>query len=167
MDAGSIMRSPFASVQPEHSVLQAARLMVDGHLYALPVVAGDLQLVGVLDVTDLIGLLLPAYLDEMEDLSFLPGSFAPPETTAREWAALSVGELLAQRTEREEPATGEPAESHSVGPDESVLEVARLFVREGAHKCPVVANGRVVGVIDPQDLLGAIIAEANEGSAGS
>jgi CBS domain-containing protein len=165
MDAGSIMRSPFASVHPEHSVLQAARLMVEGRLYALPVLDEAQRVIGVLDITDLIGLLLPAYLDEVEDLSFLPGSFAPPETTAREWAALTVRELLARHQERLEPPGAEARRLHCVQAGESVLEVARLFVREGAHKCPVVEEGRVVGVIDPQDLLQAVIADAAEGTA--
>jgi CBS domain-containing protein len=158
MQAQTIMRTDYAYVQPEDSVLRAAQLLVEHRLYAMPVVGGDQRLRGMLNAMDIIGLSLPTYLDEMEDLRFLPGSFELPVTALPDLRALTVGELCATREGRHRPDCGPMEPPPQVSEDESFLEVARLFVREGAWKCAVVREGRVVGMIDPQDLLVALLA---------
>jgi CBS domain-containing protein len=162
MQAAAIMRTDYVSLRPEDSALHAARLMVEHHYYALPVMGAGQRLDCVLDITDLIALVLPAYLDEMEDLGFLPGSFELAAQDLPDLRTLTVGQLCATRTERQETDRCALGGHREVRADESILEVARLFVRAGVGKCPVVRDGQVIGMIDPQDLLAVIIARAEE-----
>jgi CBS domain-containing protein len=44
----------------------------------------------------------------------------------------------------------------TIGPDESVVEVAKRFLDKRYHRYPVVENGRLVGQISRRDLLRAL-----------
>lgn len=44
----------------------------------------------------------------------------------------------------------------SIGPDESVVEVAKRFLDNRYHRYPVLDNGRLVGQISRRDLLRAL-----------
>jgi len=44
----------------------------------------------------------------------------------------------------------------TIGPDESVVEVAKRFLAQRYHRYPVVENGRLVGQISRRDLLRAL-----------
>ena len=43
-----------------------------------------------------------------------------------------------------------------VGPEESILELARLFLDGRFHRYPVLANGHLVGVISRRDVMRAM-----------
>ena len=157
MKAEAIMRQDYESLRPDDTLRQAAERMVASRFYALPVLDGEEHLLGVLTAMDIIALALPAYLDEVEDLSFLPGSFElPPEVLAK-LDTMAAADWCRARKQRGELCHRATGVHHDVGEDESILEVARLFAHEGVLKCPVVREGKVVGMIDPQDLLQAII----------
>jgi CBS domain-containing protein len=158
MRAGDIARSDFASVTRKDSVLRAARLMVENHIHALPVLDDSGALHCVVNATDIIALAFPAYLDEIEDLGFLPASFELPQIEQPRLDSISVDELCAARTDREEDEDSrECGPACDVAENDTILEVARLFVRHGAEKCPVIRDGKVVGIIDPLDLLETIV----------
>lgn len=157
MDAHTIMRQEALRVRPEHSVLQAGRLMAEHGLYALPVVEEGQRLVGVLEISALLALALPSYLDEVEDLSFLTAAVEWSAEVVPDLSALTVGELLSRAPHRA-PRDDEPEPYHGVSEDEPLVEVARLFVREGAMLCPVVRGHDLVGVIRPHDLLRVLLA---------
>lgn len=40
-----------------------------------------------------------------------------------------------------------------IGPDTSIVDVAKIFVDKRIHRIPVVDNGRLVGIVTPTDLL--------------
>ena len=44
----------------------------------------------------------------------------------------------------------------TVGPDESVVAVAKRFLAKGYHRYPVLENGRLVGLVSRRDLLRAL-----------
>jgi CBS domain-containing protein len=44
----------------------------------------------------------------------------------------------------------------TVGPEESIVEVAKRFFEKRFHRYPVVENGRLVGLISRRDLLRAL-----------
>jgi CBS domain-containing protein len=47
-------------------------------------------------------------------------------------------------------------ETRSVAPDTSLMDVAELFADSKFRRCPVVADGRVVGLISRRDILRAM-----------
>lgn len=161
------MRKEYVSLRPEDTVLRAAEVMAELGSLALPVVDGDGRLASVLTAMDIIGLALPSYLEDIEDLSFLPGSLELPSTSLPDPATLTVAELCAVRAAQREAGMC-PSQGHQVvNEDESLLEVARVFAREGALKCPVVRDGRLVGMIEPHDLLRTIFHRPAEGASPS
>lgn len=44
----------------------------------------------------------------------------------------------------------------TVGPNDSLMDVARLFINERFHRYPVVEDDRLIGVISRSDLMGAL-----------
>jgi CBS domain-containing protein len=44
----------------------------------------------------------------------------------------------------------------TVGPDESLVTVAKRFLEKGYHRYPVVENGRLIGQISRRDVLRAL-----------
>ena len=44
----------------------------------------------------------------------------------------------------------------TVGPDDSLMDVARLFIDRRFHRYPVVEDGRLIGVISRSDLMQAL-----------
>lgn len=49
---------------------------------------------------------------------------------------------------------------HSVAPDDNLLDIAELFANSPFRRCPVVAEGRVVGIIYRRDVLRALTQSA-------
>lgn len=49
---------------------------------------------------------------------------------------------------------------HTVSPDDSLMDLAELFATSPFRRCPVVEDGRLVGLICRRDVLGALKASA-------
>jgi CBS domain-containing protein len=45
---------------------------------------------------------------------------------------------------------------HTVGPDDSLMDLAELFASSPFRRCPVVEDGRLIGLICRRDVLGAL-----------
>ncbi|HSG89071.1 MAG TPA: CBS domain-containing protein [Pseudomonadales bacterium] len=45
---------------------------------------------------------------------------------------------------------------HTVTPDDSLMDIAELFADSSFRRCPVVADGRLVGLISRRDVLRAL-----------
>ncbi|MDH3642459.1 MAG: CBS domain-containing protein, partial [Gammaproteobacteria bacterium] len=45
---------------------------------------------------------------------------------------------------------------HTVGPDDSLMDLAELFAASPFRRCPVVEDGRLIGLICRRDVLGAL-----------
>ncbi len=48
------------------------------------------------------------------------------------------------------------ADPQAVGPDESIMDVARKFINGRFHRYPVVEDGRLIGVISRSDVMRAM-----------
>jgi len=48
------------------------------------------------------------------------------------------------------------ADPKSVGPEDSILDLAQMFINGRFHRYPVVDNGRLVGVISRRDVMRAM-----------
>ena len=49
---------------------------------------------------------------------------------------------------------------HSVGPEDSLMDVAELFAQSPFRRCPVVEDGRLLGIIFRRDVLRALTSGA-------
>lgn len=128
------MSTPPLVVPPTLALAAAQHLMEERHVRRLPVVE-DGRLVGIVTWGDL--------------RSAWPS--AATTLSVYEWRALLEQATIAECMTRD-PIT--------VGPDTNVLDAAQTMLRCKIGGLPVVADGRVVGMITESDLLRLLIAEA-------
>lgn len=137
-----IMSSPAITIQPDATLADAARLMLDHKIGCLPVVDADGMVVGILT-----------------ERSFFPEERGLPFSTERVAWLLGawVGHLdQLEKTVREvrEQMVAEAAEPrHAVAEDTLLSEVAAAMLREGASHLVVEREGTAVGVVSRHDLV--------------
>jgi CBS domain-containing protein len=129
------MSTPPVIIAPSMSLEAAQRLMQQRHVRRLPVVA-DGQLIGIITRGDL----RAAQPSAATTLSIY------------EWRALLDKVTVAACMTRD-PLI--------VAPDASVLEAAQLILDHKVSGLPVVADGRVVGVITESDLFRLLLSETS------
>jgi CBS domain-containing protein len=143
MNASDIMVTDVITVTPESDVPKVAELMLVNHISGAPVVDGDGRLVGMISEGDLIR--------------------RGEAGTAHErpwWLRLLMGrELLAGEFLKEHsPRVGDlmTRDVVSAAPDTSVAEIATLLERHRIKRVPIVAAGRLVGIVSRANLIQAL-----------
>ncbi len=149
MRAGEAMKREVQTVSPNATVAEAARLMqATGH-GTLPVVGQEGELVGVVTKSELVRRCLPEYLDEVGDL-FRSGEFQPFQDKVAELGLLAVQDVM-------------HAEPLAVNEDTPLAEVAAMLITHHLEQVPVVREGRLIGIVGLQDIVGEIAWPEPEG----
>lgn len=137
------------TVAPDVPVTDAARLMVDNKIGALPVLSGD-KLVGIVTDGDLImqdvKLEFPSYIHLLDGFIMYPPSTAKFEHELKKAVAATVEDVM----------TTEPV---TVQIDTSIEDVATLFVDRDISRIPVMDGDRLVGVISKSDIVRSIVGD--------
>ena len=147
MNAEDVMTREVISIDPNATVLQAARLMLEHHISGLPVIDKDGNLVGVLSEGD--------FLRRRETktehrrsrwLEFLMG----PGRIAAEYShshGSKVSEVMTPEVQTVEEVT----------PIEDIVD---LMERRRIKRVPVVCGGHVVGIVTRSNLMHAMVSLA-------
>ncbi len=146
--AKDIMQANLVTISPSDSLGQAMALLVDWHVSGLPVVDGRGHCVGVLSVTDVIGLEneqaqsvaneeVGAYFDpdkqRWQNMRFAGSIDELPDLTVNEVMSVDVV---------------------SVSPDTPLREVAELMVERRVHRVLVLGDKQILhGLIAALDLV--------------
>lgn len=143
LKAKDIMSTEVITLSPETPISQAAKMLLDKHINGCPVLDNSGALVGILCQSDLVAqqkrLSLPSVFTLLDGL--LPFSSAGDlDKEMGKIAAIKVSQAMS-----ENPA--------SVSPEDTLEDVATLMVERGYHTLPVVASGKLVGVIGLEDVL--------------
>lgn len=142
-----IMTKDPVTVGPELSVTDAAKMMVERKIGALPVVE-DGQLKGFVTEGDLIvkdiKLEFPTYLHLLDGFIMYPPMTAKFEHELKKAVAATVGDVMS-----ENPT--------SVQADASVEDVATLLVDRGFSRVPVLDGDELVGIVTKSDVLRSIV----------
>jgi CBS domain-containing protein len=143
MKVGNFMTAPVVTVQPNSSLRDAARLMVERKISGLPVVDASDHVVGIVTEHDL-----------LRRRADGPGS-KPPH-----WLQLMIEQAeVAHESDRfhaakvEEVMTRNPL---TVSENTPIGEACRMIMDRGIKRLPVVHDGRLVGVIARADLVRAL-----------
>ncbi len=147
MKAGDVMTTGAATVRPDASLAEAARIMVEHRISGLPVVDASGRLVGVVTEGDF---LRRTDGDRPRWISVL---LSEPD------AQITAKQLHDRRVE--EAMSPDPI---SVGVEASVDEVVELMERHSVKRIPVVGDGRVIGIVSRANLLLALTRRATRGS---
>ena len=128
-----VMTQGVAVVGPSTPVDDALHLLVARRVTTLPVIDDDGRVVGILSEADLLGHLLSRD-PRAHQIPVRSGAGDPPPL---------VGDVMS-------------SSPHVTRPDEDVSDLAAVMARHGWKSVPVVAEGRLVGVVSRSDVLRAL-----------
>jgi CBS domain-containing protein len=144
-----IMTPDPVTVTPETGVTEAARLMVDRRIGALPVMDGG-RLVGLVTEGDLIHqdvkLEFPTYIQLLDGFIMYPPAQTKFENELKKAVAATVGEVM----------TPEPI---TVQADSSIEDVATLLVERDVSRIPVLDGDKLVGIVTKGDVVRSLVEE--------
>jgi CBS-domain-containing membrane protein len=152
LTARDVMTREVITINQDASVEDLARLLETHRISGVPVLDHHGRLVGVVTQSDLVrrsrDLELPPALNILDIHLFL-------ETPSRFLKRLT--QLLGNRVS--EVMTPEPV---VVAPDTPVQEIARIMDTRKVHTLPVVAEGKLVGIVGKLDLIRGLARPAAE-----
>lgn len=146
MKVSEVMVRNVISVQPQTTLLDAARIMVSNHISGLPVLDERGALVGMVTEGDL---LRRAELGtEGEPAGWLK-SLLRPAAVAADYVATHSRHVSGVMTHH----------PIFVTPDTSLGEVSQLMLRKRIKRLPVLEDNQLVGVVSRADLLRALVTQ--------
>jgi CBS domain-containing protein len=145
--AKDIMTTDPVTVAPDTTVTEAARLMSERRIGALPVVDKG-RMVGLVTEGDLImqdvRVHFPTYLSLLGGYVFAPGASDRFESSLRKAVAATVSDVMTR-----EPIT--------VTADALVTDVATLLVERDIARVPVMDGDSVVGIVSKSDIVRSLV----------
>ncbi|GAB4284161.1 MAG: CBS domain-containing protein [Coriobacteriia bacterium] len=149
LTARDIMTAEPISVAPDLSVTDAARLMVEHRIGALPVV-DDGVLVGIVSEGDLImqdvKMEFPTYIHLLDGFIMYPPATARFEDELKKAVGATVGDVM----------TVEPV---TVSVDAPVEDIATTMVDRDVSRVPVLDGDKVVGIVSKSDIVRSLLLE--------
>jgi CBS-domain-containing membrane protein len=143
MNVEEVMTKDVITVGPGTPIHRAAQLMVEHRVSGLPVVTDDGTLVGIISEGDLI-----LRQEPRRRLSWWSAFFENSDRLAREYqkaAGSTVGEVMTH------PVI-------TVSPTLTLDVAASILHHRGIRRLPVLADGRLVGIVSRGDLVKALAA---------
>jgi len=149
LTARDIMTPDPLTVTGDLSVTDAARMMVDNRVGALPVLEGT-ELVGIVTEGDLImrdvKVEFPTYLHLLDGFIMYPPATARFESELKKAVGATVADVMSS-----DPVIVEA--------DTSVGDLATLMVDRDVSRVPVLDGGKLVGIVSKSDIVRSLIAE--------
>ncbi len=142
MKARDIMTSPVYTIRGQDTVADAARLMADKGVSALPVISDDGRVLGILSHTDFF--LHPVRYPGADGHIFdILGRYVSMDTI--EEVSRSVGDRPVHEVMKSPVDTIES--------DADVAEVARRMLSGSRNRLPVMENGKLAGMVSRHDFV--------------
>ena len=145
MIAKDLMTTPVITIQETSTVEDAAKLMLDRDISALPVLNSSGKVVGILTHSDF-GL-SPKFRPLMENVFSMLGSTTTPRHL--EETATRVGGKLVRDVMRRHVITASQ--------DTDMEHIAQLMLRANIHRLPIMDGSNLVGIITRHDFLKLIV----------
>jgi CBS-domain-containing membrane protein len=147
MQINQCMKQNVVSIAHSASVRRAAQLFVAHHIGTLPVIDDEEQLVGILHLRDLLRLVMPTFIDLVDDFDYVLGDFGDFELLrpSSEAAKQPISQLM-------EPPV-------SVAANCGLLRAFAIVMTHDLYDLPVVdADERLVGLASRVDIGTALLA---------
>jgi len=144
-----VMTPDPVTVGPDMTVTEAARVMVERRIGALPVMDGD-EMVGIVTEGDLImqdvKLEYPTYLHLLDGFIMYPPSTARFENELKKAVAADVRAVM----------TTDPL---TIQADAPIEDAATLLVDREVSRLPVMDGDRLVGIVSKSDIVRSLLTE--------
>jgi len=145
--ARDIMTPNPRTVARELPVTDAARVMAENHIGALPVLDGE-KLVGIVSEGDLImqevKIEFPTYIHLLDGFIMYPPSTAKFESELKKAVGATVGDVMSS-----EPVT--------VQVDSTIEDLATLMVEREVSRVPVLDGDALVGIVSKSDIVRSLV----------
>ena len=149
MQVKDVMTRSVISVEPDESIMKAARLMLQNRISGLPVIDKDGELMGIVTEGDFLRRgELGTQRRRPKWLEFIVG----PGRLAEEYVHASGRKI-------DEIMTTDPV---TASEDDTLEKVVEVMERRRVKRLPVVKNGRVVGIIARSNLMHALASLARD-----
>lgn len=153
MKVRDIMTTDVVSAKRGTSVNELAKLMGARDISGVPVLDDDGSVVGIVTELDMIArntrLDMPRFI-QILDLGRIPlERRSDYEHRMRHMLGARAEDLMSE-------------EVVTVGPDDSVEDLAELMVKRRVNPVPVVENGKLVGIVSRADIIDMMAAEVGE-----
>jgi len=145
MVARDVMETHLCVASPDDRLADIARILDEHPHSMLPVVDENGRLVGVLSELDLLGFVLPASVEDVDSLRFLPESYRLRDLGQEELRDVRVGEVM--QTEN----------LLTVSEDEPIGQVALMMVKGRRSHIMVVTEGELVGQVNREALVRELV----------
>jgi CBS domain-containing protein len=145
MKVSEVMSANVAAVGVDATLKQVAELLGDRGISGVPVVGPGGEVVGVVSEEDII----VKAASHPESAGVFWRLFAPADVDVHRLAAATAGEAMTS------PAL-------TVEADASVAEAARLMVDHGVKRLPVLAGGKLAGIVTRADIVRAFTRSDSE-----
>ncbi|MBV8167384.1 MAG: CBS domain-containing protein, partial [Alphaproteobacteria bacterium] len=146
-----VMTAPVVTIQADAHVIDVARLLLDRHISAVPVVDGDGRLLGIVSEGDLLRRVENDTERKRDGWNWL---FTRRPSLAAEYAkshARRAGDVMTRNVV-------------TVAGDVPLSRICDLFEKHNIKRVPVVRDDRVVGIVSRADLLRALVKQAHDDS---
>lgn len=140
MLAKDVMTTAILTVAPETDVGEIARTLLDAHISAVPVIAADGNLIGIVSEGDL---LHRAEADTRRRPSWWLRLLATPEEPSQRYLR-EVGRRARDVMTRE---------VITVAPDTPLTDIAAMLEKYHIKRVPVMEGGKLVGIVSRANLL--------------
>lgn len=140
----SDMVSPAVAVHPGDSLAVAVDIMRKQHVEELAVIDETGMFLGMVDVLDFLQSAFPEYVFKFDDLSFL-SEFEPLREFLSHEARGVVGEFMVRKP------------GYEIDAEVSYVEVVFKFVKSRQKYVYVTRNGKLLGIITPDDIIGKLL----------
>jgi CBS domain-containing protein len=143
MQAADVMVRNVVTAQPETTIADATKLLVEHDISALPVIDASGALVGIISEGDLMHRVelgtaqhRPRWIESLMGATTLAEEFTKSH-------GKKVGEIMTERVV-------------AVSEDTPLAEIVRLFERERIKRVPVTRDGKLVGIVSRTNLIQAL-----------
>jgi CBS domain-containing protein len=144
--AKDIMTKDVLTVKPDTSLEEFAALLVNNQVSGAPVVDADGRLVGIMTENDLINqnkrLHIPTVVSFLDAAIYLESSKKFADEVKRV-TATKVGDLCTRKVV-------------SISEGTTLTDIATIMAEQGVHLLPVIAGGKVVGIVGKRDVVRAV-----------
>jgi len=150
LTAKDIMTKDVVTVTQDTSIEELSTLLVSNEISGAPVVNADGAIVGMVTENDLISrnkrLHIPTVVSFLDAVIYLESSKKFSDDVKR-LTATKVGDICAKKVV-------------TITEDATLTDIATIMSEKNVHLLPVVASGKVVGIIGKRDVVKAVAQQA-------
>jgi len=150
LTAKDIMTKDVVTVTPDTSIEELSTLLVSNEISGAPVVEASGAIVGMVTENDLISrnkrLHIPTVVSFLDAVIYLESSKKFAEDVKR-LTATKVGDICARKVV-------------TITADTTLTDIATIMSEKNVHLLPVVASGKVIGIVGKRDVVKAVAQQA-------